>query len=291
MAGPVKISFLDNSVAISSTAKFLISKGYDHESVNLFCKVLNHYNSTPSDLDFNSFPKAEAGFYSFRSMTNLTALLRRPLIYVKHEPELNCFDFTSLLTAASIKFKIKTNELAGPFLVPYGTTNGDVKMEVASTSDEAFKMICPSWWAQVSGAVFSGRLQAQRMDFLAAFNSFNFIPSTTSRENLPKVLLKSLKLTWNRCGISFPKQSKIVIFHSFWPQGRNALSTHSGLLFENDRQYVFLEKDGATGPYVRLDFENLNDLFIWYMAAIKPLADRGNITFATFNDEVIYQMN
>src|ERR1700744_3428363 len=85
---PVRISFLNNSYAINSTANFLISKGCDRESVNLFCKVLNHYNSTSSDLDLNGFPEKEAGFYCFHSMTNLTVLIRSPLIYVKHEPEL-----------------------------------------------------------------------------------------------------------------------------------------------------------------------------------------------------------
>jgi hypothetical protein len=81
-ASPIKISFLDNEDAIKQTTEFLLAIGCDREAVNSFRRVIDWYNSTPTDLDLKKFPPRENGFYSFQSVSTVPAglgyLWRRP---------------------------------------------------------------------------------------------------------------------------------------------------------------------------------------------------------------------
>ena len=108
---------------------------------------------------------------------------------------------------------------------------------------------------------------------------------------MPSALLETLRVYWKRCGVIFPRDPKIVIFHSVTIKDCSVWTSHCGLLFRDGSHYIFLEKDGPFGPYVRLEFADLNDLFVWYKAAVRPSSDGGNIVFATINDERIYRLN
>ena len=92
---------------------------------------------------------------------------------------------------------------------------------------------------------------------------------------------------------------EVVIFHSVPPRPSSALSyssplppfhsvpSHAGLLFHNHGQYVYIEKAGSSGPFVRLDFQDKHDLLTWFNAAIRPTGAKENMMFATFNDKEI----
>jgi hypothetical protein len=109
---------------------------------------------------------------------------------------------------------------------------------------------------------------------------------TTTAENAGSQLLKVVLASWKREGIQFPKNMQVVICYNVTldMDGNRAVSSHAGLLFEKGGQYVFVEKLGNSAPYVRFDFTNLNDLYLWLFAEIQPTMDKGDLLFAMFND-------
>jgi hypothetical protein len=290
-ASPIKISFLDNEDTNKQTTDFLLAKGCDQEAVSSFRRVIDWYNSTPTDLDLKKFPPRKNGFYSFQSVSNLVEALPHTLIYTYHQNELNCFDTVILLAGSLIHTKLQPDDVSGPFLSPFTATNNDVTLRVAATPRDAFTVICPPWWIDASKNIFSESMQNKRICLTAAFDSFCFLPASATRENLRGTLLKILQSNWKRQGITFPKNVEVVIYHSVALNEHNSLTSHAGLLFQDHNQYIYIEKAGASGPYVRLDFTDKSDLFTWYKAAIKPTTDKGNLLFATFNDREIDSLN
>ncbi len=287
----MKISFLDNETAIKQTTAFLLSKGCDQKAVSSFERVVEWYNKTPTDLDLKKFPPRKNGFYSFQSVSNLVEALPHPLIFTFHQNELNCFDTVILIAGNLFQTKLKPDDISGPFLPPLTMTNNDVVLRVAATPRDAFGIVCPAWWTEASKNIFSGSMQNKRICLTAAFDSFHFLPSSTTREELRDKLLKALQLNWKNLGIVFPTNLEVVLYHSVALDEHNSLTTHAGLLFRNRNQYIYIEKIGSSGPYVRLDFEDKEDLFIWYQSAVKPTADKGSAIFATFNDNEIEDLD
>jgi hypothetical protein len=292
-ADPIKISFLDNEDAIKQTTEFLLAKGCDKESVRSFRRVIDWYNSTPTDLDLKKFPSRDNGFYSFQSVSNLVEAFAHPLIYTYHQNELNCFDTVILMAGSLTQTKPKPDDLAGPFLAPSTITNNDVRPVAAATPRDAFNEICPEWWQEASKTIFVDSMQAKRICLTAAFDSFYYLPRSTTKENLGNELLQTLRFSWEREGIKFPKEMEIVICYDVTfvdKKGARAVSSHAGLLFRNQDQYVFVEKLGSSAPYVRFDFKDKRDLFNWLRAEIEPTMDKGDFLFASFNDREIREI-
>ncbi|MEJ0090340.1 MAG: DUF4300 family protein [Limisphaerales bacterium] len=289
-AAPIKISFLDNEDAIKQTMEFLLAKGCDQESVRSFRRVIDWYNSTPTDLDLKKFPPQENGFYSFQSVSNLVEALARPLIYTYHQNELNCFDTVILLAGSLLQTNLKPDDLAGPFLAPSTLTNNEVRPVVVATPQDAFNVISPRWWQETSKTIFTNFLQAKRICLTAALDSFYILPRSTTKENLGDKLLQTLRLSWERQGIVFPREMEIVICYDVKcvdGKGPQAVSSHVGLLFRNQDQHIFIEKLGMSAPYVRFDFKDKKDLFYWLRAEIEPTMGKGEFLFASFNDREI----
>jgi hypothetical protein len=298
-AAPVKISFLDNEDALKQTTGFLATNGCDSDSVNLFRTVVYWNNKSPLGFDLKRFPNNENGFYSFQSVSNLADALPQPLINAAHPDQLNCFDCVILLAGNLIQTKLQPDSISGPFIVSVPPTNAFVSvMTIMETPRDAFNAEYPAWHIEASKAVFGESRQNKRICLTAAFNSYCFLPQATTHNNLKTSLMEVLQANWKRQGIVFPTNMEIVICHSavlnesggplFAPF---AWATHSGLLFQNNGQYVYIEKAGASGPYVRLDFTNKKDLFPWLKSVIVSTTVERDHLFATFNDREIVSLD
>jgi hypothetical protein len=203
---------------------------------------------------------------------------------------MNCFDTTFLLVDGLVNFRCGPDDPVGPFIVPFTRANGDAVTASAASPRDAFNLVYPSWWVAGSRNLFPESSQPGRMAFTATFDSFIPFPKSTRRENLSKVLFKTFQSNWKRCGVEFSKKIKTVIFYSVSTSDHNSLGAHSGVLLENKKHYVYIEKVSPSGPYVRLDFEKLDDLFAWYKSVVRPVSDNGNTAFATINNDAIYDL-
>jgi hypothetical protein len=285
-AAEVKISFLDNTEAIQQTSNFLLSKGFDTNSVNTFRVVDDWYNGGSTDLDLKKFPKREHGFYSFSSVSNLIGSFQQPLIYTYHQNELNCFETVILLAGDRIQTSLQPDDVSeGPFVVPKSLTNNIVMPRGAATPRDAFAIVTPQWWLDMSKGIFSN--QNKRICLTAAFDSFYLLPKSTIAGNEGSMLLTVVQSSWKREGIEFPRNMQIVICYDMTldSYGNRAVSSHAGLLFKDGQRYVVLEKNGNSAPYVRFDFSDLNDLYQWLFAEIQPTMDIHDALFAIFCDD------
>ena len=293
---PVSISFLDSEESLQQTTNFLASQGIDINSVDWFRRAVKWHNKTPLGFDLGGFPKSNDGFYTFQSMSNLTDLLPQPLIYARHEFDMDCFDNVILLAGSSIQTKLQPDALAGPFLVAITvpTNSFVVSMAVEETARDSFNAIYPPSARERTKLVFGGPRQDKHMCLTAASDSYCMLPHQTTGNDLGISLLKVLQAQWKQEGIIFPSNMEVVICESavlvppdvasntpfYAPFGS---ATHAGLMFKNHGGFVYIEKAGSNGPYVRLDFEDKKDLLFWLKTLLKPTtADRDHL-FAIFN--------
>ncbi len=297
-AFPIKISFLDSEIALKETTDFLTLKGCDSNSVGLFKTVVNWNNESPLGFDLEKFPKKENGFYSFQSVSNLVGALTQPLIKAAHPYQLNCFDNVVLLAGNLMQTGLQPDELSGPFLVPVPNTNSFGSLAIEETARDAFNTVYPSWHIEASKAVFRENRQNKRICLTAVFDSYCILPRSVTKNDLGSSLLKVLQTNWKRQRIIFPTNMEIVICHSATLNDKSAPfassfanATHAGLLFQDHDRYVYLEKDGVSGPYVRLDFTNKKDLLPWLRSVIESTTGESNHLFATFNDREIESLD
>jgi len=301
---PVSISFLDSDEALQQTTSFLASKGIDTNSVDWFRRAVKWHNKTPLGFDLGGFPKSSDGFYTFQSMSNLTDSLPQPLIYAKHESDMNCFDNVILLVGSSIQTKLQPDALAGPFLVEIKvpTTSFVVNMAVEETARDSFNAIYPPSARERTKLVFGGPREDGHMCLTAAFDSYCMLPHKTTGNDLGISLLKVLQAQWKQEGIIFPSNMEVVICESavivppdvasntpfYAPFGS---ATHAGLMFKNHGGFVYIEKAGFDGPYVRLDFKDKTDLLLWLKTLVKPTTAERDHLFAIFNGSQVYSLD
>src|SRR5207247_751537 len=91
-AGTVRLSFLNDEVALRETVRILTNNGCSGEGVLVFSRLVERYYATGFDLDLGEFPKSQNGFYSFPTMLKLVEALPHKLCETKHAWDFNCFD-------------------------------------------------------------------------------------------------------------------------------------------------------------------------------------------------------
>jgi hypothetical protein len=287
-AAPVKISFLNDEVALRETMSILRANGCRKDAISSFKFAVDHYNAIPPKLDLEKFPQRLNGFYSFISASNLIEALPYRLYGAPHPYEINCFDTVILLTKGCIHIGLQADEIYGPFLSPYTETNNYSVMRPAATPRDAFAVTCPAWYTNITCDVMESVNSNTRICLTASFFSFRCLPNSTTENNLSQTVWKILTSDWKKQKLEFPKNMQVVLCYGVnFPQ-RIMLTGHAGLLFRIHNHYVFIEKTGGSGPFVRFDFEDRADLNLWLAKEFNGLG--WTHLFATFNDKEIEEI-
>jgi hypothetical protein len=93
--------------------------------------------------------------------------------------------------------------------------------------------------------------------------------------------LKTLLASWRNDGIAFPESFEIILCHE--AKFPFVLTTHAGILFPRIRGFSYIEKAGGSGPFVRLEIRNKEDLIVWLSGHVK--GSKGDVAhLVTFND-------
>jgi hypothetical protein len=238
-------------------SSFLRTAECNQEALQSFKKAIELHNSTPAKLDLSKFPAKQGGFYKFTSAQQFLSALPH-LCDSDHEAEINCFDCAILLSAGKLKTSLMPDSLSGPFLVGQPTTNGTILVTAAATPRDACALICPSWYLDAVSIPKS--IADQRKCLKAvAFSAF-VLPIGTSQDGLGSTLLSTLHAGWRRSGVEFPRDCDIVLCHWSDLRGCMAATRHAGVLSRRHGPFVYIEKAGVTGPFLRLDLEDIEDL-------------------------------
>ena len=100
--GALRVSFLDDPVALNDTCNVLRDAGFPAQALSTFVKVVTSHNKGGISVDRTKFPQLQDGFYGFRDISDLTNRLHCPFGRVSSgTPTLMCFDVASLLLSGA----------------------------------------------------------------------------------------------------------------------------------------------------------------------------------------------
>lgn len=280
--GAVRLSFLEETNVLNETISLLKRQGCSSQNCSAFGAAVQNYFPISSDYDLSRFPSVTNGFYSFASMSNLVAALPRPLDYTGHSWGLNCYDTVILLCGGELGLAQGPDQTLGTFFAPERTTKNAYNIRPASTPREAFFISCPLWSRELKDPVFPEAVREARFSLMPALYRFYRLPEATPKKALSEDVFDSLKAAWKQEGITFPKRFKVVLCHLCDPNQGWFYTCHAGLLFGNESAgYMYIEKSGGAGPFVRLDFEQEQDLLRWLESSLRGMGERH---FASFNE-------
>jgi len=174
-AATVRASFLVESAALRDTLDILRNGGCTRVATGRFQRAVERYSSTAFDFDFRKFPKSREGFYTFESASRLVAALPFPLSDTPHDYEFNCFDTVVTLAGEFLPISNRPDELSGPFLVPY-TTNGVFSIVPKATAREAFLLVYPPWYREVTEGAMPEAMRERRVCLTAALFRCHVLP-------------------------------------------------------------------------------------------------------------------
>jgi len=288
-ADPLRISFLSDEGALQNTSEFLKSRGCKSYAVGAFQKAVKRYNSTCLKLDLSKFPPAQHGFYSFQSSSKLLAVIPHRLCDIPHAFEFNCFDTTILLANGQLRTGLHPDDHPGEFLAQGVATNGHVLYAHAATAREAFNLSNPTWYQDASDGYIPSSMADTRICLTAAFYCLHILSVSTTDRDISNQVMNVLQASWKNQAIEFPSRFQIVLCHQVNLTNHLFATTHAGLLFPVEKGYIYIEKAGGSGPFVRLDFGDRADLMAWL--AWKFDKTMGDHFFVTFNDSKIEMLH
>jgi hypothetical protein len=289
-AGAVRVSFLNDKESLRQSLEILRSSGCTQTAIVGFRRAVERYHANSFEFDVAKFPACRDGFYSFESASGLVAALPGQLCETQHAYELNCFDTVIGLAADRLRTRLQPDEIFGPILVSHTTTNGAFMILPVATARDAFALVYPAWYREVTEGAFPKSMHDARVSLTAALFRWYVLPLSTTEQGLGNDLFQTLRTSWSRLHIRFPRKFEVVLCHEVHFPERRFATSHAGLIFPREKGYTYIEKSGGQGPFVRLDFDERADLLTWLAEMFR--ADKFGYThhFATFNDTRIQML-
>jgi hypothetical protein len=261
-AAEVRIDFLTGATRQEELGAVLATNGVSETATRTLLRAIRSCYQEPLVLDLKTFPEARDGRYVFSSMQTLTKALPPKLWETQHSWCLNCFDAVILTAGEKIDDQLETDALSGPFFAVM-TTN-QVSVRPCATAKDAFVATYPQWYREATAQIFSDRaLDRRRVGLTALLFSSYVLPLDTDESDLAEVALRVLRARWNRYKVAF-KDVEVILAYEVDFAGRYFITGHAGLLMRKADGFVYFEKCGGAGPFVRLDFTRREDLRAWF---------------------------
>ncbi len=208
---------------------------------------------------------------------------------IPHVFEFNFFDTVILLADGQLRTGLHPDDHPGEFLAGVTTTNDYTFYTRATTAREAFDFSYPAWYRDASDGYIPLSMTDTRICLTAAFYYFHRLSPSTTDQDVGNQVMNVLHASWKNQDIKFPSRFQIVLCHQVGLANHSFVTSHAGILFPVGKGYIYIEKSGASGPFVRLDFGDRTDLMAWLTWNFdKTMGDR---FFVTFNDSKIEMLH
>jgi len=290
-AGTVRVSFINDAASLEETVGILTNNGCGREATAVFRRVVERYYAEGFQLDRSKFPELKGGLYSFSTMSDVVKALPQRLCDTEHSWDFNCFDTMILLADGKLQIGIRPDENFGPFMVSTMMTNGEEAITFAATARDAFFRISAQWYRDATDSIIPTSRLDDRIGLTAELFRWHLLPMSTTNMTVEKDVWAALRSDWRRAGVRFPERFQVLLYHKADLQARTICTHHTGLLLRHGQGYVYLEKAGGKGPFVRLDFEEKTHLQPWFSAVFDEQEHRNASLFVTFNDSDIVSIN
>jgi hypothetical protein len=280
----VRLSFLDEKLALQDTIRFLTNNGCSEQVAAAYQHAVQSYVFDKLEFDLTRFAPPIKGFYSFTSIWELVTALPANAFDSNHTGGFNCFDAVILLANGQLQSSLHPNDLSGPYLVPKFYTNGPVPIvgtTVMETPRDAYDENYPILMRQTVERLIPEAMRDSRVCLTAALYRQHCVPNSATNENFGVRTLEVLRVAWRRDGLKFPEKCELVMVHGVKSYG--VTTEHAGLLIPHNGAYMYVEKVGSRGPFVRLDLEDKSDLMPW-LSALWNKCQGHDVHYVTFND-------
>ncbi len=270
-AAPVRVSFLDTDAAREDTLHILAEAGCDSDNLEALRKAILHYYQTPLALDTSAFPPATKGFLEFPSTKNfISALGTNQLSYLDHPFELNCFDTALLLAGPDMSLTADLHSRNGPYLAVQITTNFNEWLMPVASLEDVYATAYPPWYGIFMAEKFGMEFSEQHKTLIASLYQYQALPLGTSSNTIAAETQTALRRHWTRCGIRFPSALSLVMLHRASTEFHLAVTDHMGVLLKRDHGYLYLEKTGGRGPFLRIDAREPADIAAYFSTGTWP---------------------
>ncbi len=270
-AAPVRVSFLDTDAAREDTLHAFAAAGCDTPSLAALRDAITHYYRAPLALDTSAFPPARDGFRDFASIADfLSALGTNQLSFLDHPFELNCFHAALLLAAPEMTLAAELENRDSTYVAIQVTPNfNEWAMPVTSLAD-IYAIAHPDPYEASLRTLCGMDFPRPHRTLLAAFYQFHPLPLSTSSNTIAAETQATLRRHWQRCGIRFPDNLSLVMLHRASPQYHLAVTDHMGVLLPQTNGWLYFEKTGGKGPFLRLDVQDPADIAAYFRTATWP---------------------
>ena len=282
----IRISFLNDAGARESTLDVLRQAGCPQSDVDVLRRAITHYYESPFNYDTSAFPAPTNGFHAFASAGGFVdALATNRLSQTEHMFEYNCLDTVLLIAGHGMIPPADFTAAGSPYLAVAIRTNGTEWLVPVASLQDVYNTAYPEWYQRFRTSI-SGREQPPACKTLAAaLYQFHTLPLGTDEAGMREALFHALRSNWSRCGIRFPDNNmSVVMLHRARTDHHVAVSDHLGVLIEVPHGYIYLEKAGGQGPFLRIDTGRIEDIAIYYTTMMSPDYP---LNYMTLNDDAI----
>lgn len=283
-AAPVRVSFLDTDAARADTLRILAKAGCDPANLDTIQKAIVHYYQTPLALDTSSFPPANNGFHEFASIGDfVSALGTNQLSYLDHSFELNCIDSALLLAAPEMEIAADMQPQAGPFLAIQVYSNYNEWLVPVASLGDVYATAHPPEKVPFILRAFGIDFPEKHKTLEAALYQYQTLPLGVAADTIAAETRATLRRHWKRCGIRFPAYVSIVQLHRARADYHLAVTDHFGALVPRENGYMYLEKTGGRGPFLRIDLADPAEVAAYFSTVTWPDYP---FNFMTTNDDL-----
>jgi hypothetical protein len=270
-AAPVRVSFLDTEAAREDTLSVFARAGCDTNHLAALRQAITHYYRTPLALDTSAFPPATNGFRKFASIDGFIAALgTNRLSFLDHPFELNCFDTALLLAGPEMDVNVDLHSHNGPFLAVQVTTNWNHWLIPVASLGDVYTTACHAWYGAFMENRFHLVFTEKHKAILSSLYQYQPLPLGTSSNTVAAETQEALQRHWRRCGIQFPGNLSLVMLHRASTDYHLVVSDHMGVLLKQKDGYLYLEKTGGKGPFLRMDTQDPADIAAYFSTMTWP---------------------
>ena len=270
-AAPVRVSFLDTDAAREDTLQILADAGCDPENLAAIRKAVLHYYRTPLALDLAAFPPASDGFHEFASSGDFVDTLgTNSLAYLDHAFELNCLDAALLLTGPDMELTADLQTRGDPFFAIQVHPGSHEGLVPVTSLGEVYATAHPPGAKRFMAETFGFEFSEKHRTLESVFYQYQALPFDTVANTISNETRAALRRHWQRCGIRFPDKVALIMLHRASTLFHLVVTDHMGVLVKREAGYLYLEKTGGRGPFLRIDVQDPADLAPYFSTMTFP---------------------
>lgn len=288
-----RLSFLDEKPVLDDTCQLLKENGFSEDSVAKFKKLVEDHNRPGNRVDRTLFPPLQGGYYGFDNFGEFTNRMPRRFSETPGDNSLSqntlmCFDVACLLLhGAGCEAPRLEDDFASKDFVSI-KDDGSVAPVAAKKFRSAIGVLFPaSGYEMLVGKPRSG---AETQIGLSLRAKRRLPPGCTNTDKDLRSIFAAYISGVKKDGFQFPKNVQIGLGLIVNTKLHYILGDHAFICIQKAGRFICLEKNGAKGPFVRVEFESEKDV-AHYMSWSLLLSDAANPKDTSYGSSVLISLN